>query len=119
MALDYKAIGRRIKIQRINKDYTQDRLAELTGLSNPHISNIESGSTQVSLKTLVKIADALDTTPDGLLMDNLKLAKDVFANEIIMVSQDCDEVEIRIMSDTLRTLKESIRERKAYFMKED
>ncbi|MDD4496048.1 MAG: helix-turn-helix transcriptional regulator, partial [Eubacteriales bacterium] len=49
MKLDYKAIGKRIKIQRIQKDMTQDKLAELTNLSNPHISNVESGSTQVSL----------------------------------------------------------------------
>ena len=46
MELDYKAIGKRIKIQRIQREMTQEKLAELTGLSNPHISNVETGSTQ-------------------------------------------------------------------------
>ena len=34
MELDYKAIGKRIKIQRIQREMTQEKLAELTGLSN-------------------------------------------------------------------------------------
>ena len=119
MKLDYKAIGKRIKIQRIQKDMTQDKLAELTNLSNPHISNVESGSTQVSLKTLVIIADALDTTPDALLCDNIKNAKEAFTNHIIAETKDCDEVEIRIIADTIKTLKESIRSRREYFTKTD
>ncbi|OPY62223.1 MAG: anaerobic benzoate catabolism transcriptional regulator [Pelotomaculum sp. PtaU1.Bin065] len=117
MKLDYKAIGKRIKIQRIRKDMTQDKLAEITGLSNPHISNVESGSTQVSLKTLVVIADALDTTPDALLCDNIKNAKEAFTNHIITETEDCNELEIRIIADTVKTLKESIRSRMASFLK--
>lgn len=115
MVLDYKAIGKRMKIQRIRKDMTQDNLAELTGLSNPHISNVESGSTQVGLKTLIIIADALETTPDALLCDNIKYAKDVHINQIVTETDDCDEVEIRIISDMVRALKQSIRDKKAYF----
>ena len=119
MKLNYKAIGKRIKIQRIKMDMTQDNLAERTGLSNSHISNVESGSTQVSLKTLVIIADALETTPDALLCDNLKKAKEAFLNDIMVEAKDCDEVEIRIISDSVRSLKQSIRERKAYFLRSD
>jgi transcriptional regulator with XRE-family HTH domain len=119
MPLDYKAIGKRIKIERVRKDMTQDKLAEITGLSNPHISNIESGSTQLSLKTLVLIADALETTPDALLCDSIAHGKTAFMNDILRETEDCDEVEIRIISDTVRILKQSIRERKAYFHKKD
>ena len=72
MELDYKAIGKRIKIQRIQREMTQEKLAELTGLSNPHISNVETGSTQVSLKSLIAIANALEITPDVLLCDNIR-----------------------------------------------
>lgn len=115
MILDYKAIGKRIKIQRIRKDMTQDKLADLTGLSNPHISNVETGSTQVSLKTLITIANVLGTTPDALLCDNLEHAKEIFTNEIILETADCDEVEIRVIHDTVRALKQSIRNKKEYF----
>ena len=40
MELDYKAIGKRIKIARINADMTQEHLSDLIELSPSHMSNI-------------------------------------------------------------------------------
>ncbi len=40
MDLDYKAIGKRIKISRIK---AQDNLANRVGVSASHMSNIETG----------------------------------------------------------------------------
>ena len=40
MELDYKAIGKRIKIARIKADLTQERLAERIEISPTHLSNI-------------------------------------------------------------------------------
>ena len=42
--IDYKAIGLRIKAARARKGLTQGNIANLTGLSTPHISNIETGN---------------------------------------------------------------------------
>ena len=58
MELDYKAIGKRIKIARIQKDMTQEKLAEAIELSPTHLSNIERGCGKISLTTLVHIANA-------------------------------------------------------------
>lgn len=115
--IDYKAIGKRVKIGRIRRDYSQDKLAELTGLSNPHISNVENGGTHLSLKTLIKIANALELSPNDLLCDNVDVGKSGFINEVVSLTDDCDEVEIRIMADTLTALKGSIRERRSYFLR--
>ena len=57
MELDYKAIGKRIKIARIKADLTQERLAELIDISPTHLSNIETGTTRVSLNTIISIAN--------------------------------------------------------------
>ena len=119
MELDYKAIGKRIKIQRIQREMTQEKLAELTGLSNPHISNVETGSTQVSLKSLIAIANALEITPDVLLCDNIRYGKHIFKNAVMEAVDDCDEVEIRIMADMVQALKRSIRYRKKYFKEQE
>lgn len=43
MELDYKEIGKRVKIARIRADLTQEALAEKAGLSITHMSNIENG----------------------------------------------------------------------------
>lgn len=75
MELDYKAIGKRIKIARINADMTQEALAAKVNLSPSHMSNIETGTTKVSLTTIVNIANALSVTVDDLLCDNLVRAR--------------------------------------------
>ena len=59
MELDYKAIGKRIKIARIKKNLTQETVADRIGVTPQHVSNIETGNTSVSLTTLVAIANTL------------------------------------------------------------
>ena len=71
MELDYKAIGKRVKIARIKADMTQERLAELAGISPTHMSNIETGTTRVSLSAIVNLANALSVTSDDLLCDSV------------------------------------------------
>ena len=75
MELDYKAIGKRIKIARIKADLTQERLAERINISPTHLSNIETGTTRVSLSTMISIANALSVTSDDLLCDSIVMAK--------------------------------------------
>ena len=41
MELDYKAIGKRVKIARIKADLTQEKLSELVGVSPTHLSSEE------------------------------------------------------------------------------
>jgi transcriptional regulator with XRE-family HTH domain len=54
---------------------SQEKLAEMVGLTSQHISHTEVASTKVSLPALVKIANALHTSVDKLLSDNLYDAK--------------------------------------------
>lgn len=72
MTVDYKNIGIRIAQRRRELKMKQNQLAELTDLSNNHISNIENGHSIPSLETLAKICDVLNVTPDYLLLGNLK-----------------------------------------------
>lgn len=83
MVLDYAAIGARIREARSVKDMSQERLAELAGLSTTHTSHIETGNTRVSIPSLIKITNALGVS--------------------------LDELEIRVISDMAKTLKTSMR----------
>lgn len=109
MELDYKAIGKRIKIARIKADLTQERLAELIELSPSHLSNIETGTTRVSLNTIITIANVLSVTSDDLLCDNIVMAKAQFEKDIAFLLEDCDEYEIRIIKDMVASLKDTLR----------
>ena len=113
MELDYKAIGNRIKIARINADMTQEALAGKVNLSPSHMSNIETGTTKVSLTTIVNIANALSVTVDDLLCDNLVRARAQMENDIQDVIDVCDDYEIRIEKNTLQAVIETLRKNKA------
>ena len=104
MELDYKANGKRIKIARIQADMTQDDFAVLIDKSNTHTSNIETGTTKVSLTTIVNIANALSVTVDDLLCDNLIHAKPQFERDIQQIIDSCDEYEIRVLKETAQAV---------------
>ncbi|WP_308462464.1 helix-turn-helix domain-containing protein [Clostridium weizhouense] len=53
-------IGEKIKCERLKKSLKQYELAEKAGISNTFLSDIEVGRTTPSLKTLKKIAQALE-----------------------------------------------------------
>ena len=109
MELDYKAIGKRIKIARIKADMTQERLAEAVELSPTHLSNIETGTTRVSLNAIVSLANALSVTVDDLLCDSVVQAKPQFEQDIAAILKDCDEYEIRMVKDMAQAPKETLR----------
>lgn len=109
MVLDYKAIGKRIKIARVKAGLTQERLAEIVSVSPSHMSNIETGTTRVSLTLIVTIANALSVTVDDLLCDNIRKARMPFEKDIAGILEDCDEYEVRMIADMARALKDTLR----------
>ena len=56
----YKLLGKRIRQLRDRKNLTQEKLAEKCGLSLDYIGKIEVSINRPGLKTLLKIANALD-----------------------------------------------------------
>lgn len=68
MKLDYEAIGRRIARRRKELHLTQARVAELVDISDTYLSNIERAVSIPSTEVVMRIAAALDTTPDEFLV---------------------------------------------------
>lgn len=66
--MNLKQIGQNVKKIREEMHLTQAQLAELVNLSNNHISHIERGTGKMSLKTLLAICKALETTPNDILL---------------------------------------------------
>ena len=102
-------IGQRIKEIRMRAGLSQSKAAEAIGVAQSHMSNIETGTTHVSLTTIVAIANALPVTVDDLLCDNVVHCKEPFQNEMAALLNSCDEYEIRIIRDTVNALLESLR----------
>ena len=58
--------NKKMKIARIEKDLSQEQLAEMLGVTRQTIGLIESGSYNPTLKLCVAICKALDKTLDEL-----------------------------------------------------
>ncbi len=114
MGLDFKAIGKRIKIARIRAGITQECVADKIGITPQHVSNIETGNSSVSLATLVAIANLLYVSVDELLCDTVLKSKFVFAKEADEIFSDSNEYEVRVLVDVLKAAKESMRNIKIF-----
>lgn len=62
-----KEFGKRIKIERIKKEVSQEKLAELSGLHRTTLGTIENGKTSPTLDSVAKIAKALNVKMSELL----------------------------------------------------
>lgn len=114
MELDFKAIGKRIKIARIRTNMTQESVADKIGVTPQHVSNIETGNSSVSLTTLVAIANLLNVSVDELLCDTVLKSKAIFIKEADDIFKDCNEYEVRVLVDVLKATKNSMRNIKLF-----
>lgn len=99
--LDYKEIGRNIRRYRLEKGLKQKALAEMVNLTDQHISHIENATTQLSLPSLVAIANALGVDCNSLLGESLTGARKAVLREELAalldgVSADKDKLALRI-----------------------
>lgn len=62
-----KAIGRVIRELRLEKDLSQEKLAELCNLDRSYYSELERGEKTMSIRTLYKIAKGLEIKPSNLM----------------------------------------------------
>ena len=82
MAVNFKAIGNRIKQKRKEKGLTQEHLAERLFLSVGYISNIERGTTKINLTTLSDIADILECDVSELVSHTSTGNKNYLSTEL-------------------------------------
>jgi len=57
-----KKIAFNIKVERMRKNITQLQLAETIGVHEKYIGQIESGRQNITIKTLIKISNALNVS---------------------------------------------------------
>lgn len=79
--MDLYCLGNRIRKTRMNCGITQEKLAEMVDISTNFMSLIENGR-NMSVETLVKIADALGVTVDYLLSDTMEVKSDKIMTQI-------------------------------------
>ena len=111
MELDYKKLGKRIKEQRLKQHLTQEKLGEIVGVNTSNISHIERATTQVSLSSLVRIANALNTTLDEVACDSFYSVANLYIEQdISSLLEGCSLAERQIIKDIVIAAKKSLKE---------
>lgn len=110
--IDYASIGKKVKQIRLSKGVTQEQLAEAVGVGVTHISHLETGSGVVSLKVFLAIVNFLQCSADELLCKEITTARPIVDNWLVDLVADCDKTEIKIISDTIAALKQTLRKNK-------
>ena len=88
-------LGQNIKKRRVQRKWSQEKLAENTNLTRNTISDIEAGQDFAGAKTLISLAIALETEvyelfkPEGVLPDKPSDILSKFSEEI---RQKVDEI---------------------------
>ena len=72
MDINYEEIGKRIAHQRKELGLKQSEVEEKADLSQKYLSNIERSISIPSIEVIMRIALALDTTPDEFLVGTLR-----------------------------------------------
>ena len=68
MDLDYKEIGKRIARRRKMLNLTQAKAEEMSDIGYGYLTSIERGVSIPSTEVVMRLALALDTTPDEFLV---------------------------------------------------
>ena len=106
--MDYYEIGQRIRKIRKAHGLSQESLAERVGISNTHMSHIETGNTKPSLPVLVALADALDVCTDDFLHKRSTFVRSASIDAIIQILNACTTLQIKIIEDILKATKTSL-----------
>ena len=62
-----KKLAHNLKVERAKNELTQEKLAELSGISAKHITKIESAKVSPSIYIVYKLAKGLKTSIDELV----------------------------------------------------
>ena len=78
MELDYSQIGKRIAQRRKELGLKQTEVCERAGINDKYLSCIERATSIPSLEVVMKLALALDTTPDEFLTGTIRYEDDTW-----------------------------------------
>lgn len=72
MKLDYSQIGKRIAARRKELGLKQTEVCEKAGINDKYLSCIERATSIPSLEVVMRLALALETTPDSFLVGSIR-----------------------------------------------
>lgn len=105
MILDYLEIGRRIARRRHQLRLTQAQVEEMADIGYKYLSNVERGISIPSTEVIMRLAKALDTTPDEFLVGTARVRNETWRNTAEYL-RTMNEKQLKMADSFLRWLSE-------------
>ncbi len=98
-------IGERIRYYRIKANLTQEELSEQIGISQKHLSRIESGYHNSHFVTIMEIAKALNVPVDVFTEDLGENPNGELINIIISEIRDMSYNQLKMLRDNINVIR--------------
>ena len=102
-------ISQRIRHYRRMAKLSQEALADKVDVSETYIRKLEVGDRFPSLDMVLKLSNALNTTPDHLLLSSSVLEQNKSSGVLDLLS-DCTPTEFIILYENMASLKKLLRD---------
>ena len=107
MAVDYNIIGERLKQSRMNKNLTQEKLAEKLDVSVAFLSRIERGSSHINLNRLNQICTILEVS-EGDILNGASSTSSLYLNkDFSNLLKNCPPEKISLIYNVAKVIVES------------
>ena len=107
------SVGRRIAKARRDKGFSQALLAEKANISVSHLSNIERGRKSLSAEILLRIAETLQVSADGILFTDIPQVHKEIESQIDVNLNNCTAREKEFILKLIKDIGAFITEIKA------
>ncbi|MBQ7173881.1 MAG: helix-turn-helix transcriptional regulator [Lachnospiraceae bacterium] len=107
LVFDFRVIGNKMLAIRKKAGLTQNEVAELAGLSDRTYADIERGTVNMRIETVLRICKALQITPDSVLTEENVLLDERQAellNKMDTCTQHERETALKLLSVYLDSL---------------
>lgn len=105
MELDYSEIGRRIAQRRKDLGLRQTQVCEKAGINDKYLSCIERATSIPSLEVVMRLALALETTPDTFLTGTIRYDDDPW-KDVAELLKDMNSKQLSLAQSFLTWLRE-------------
>lgn len=108
LIFDFRAIGNKLLAIRKKCGMTQNEVAEAAGLSDRTYADIERGSVNMRIETVLKICGALQITPDAVLTEenpSFTVRLDELLEQLDRCTEKQKETALELLAVYLRSLK--------------
>lgn len=99
--MDKITLGERLKTARLEKGYTQNLLAQYSGVSNVYLGEIERGLKMPSLASFIKIIQALDISADSVLRNEISAGEQFVYDELTNKMRDLTPKQRKTAADII------------------